>query len=487
MPPTPGTTPGAGVTVRYLSVTPPLTPTVSGSDARVPVASPDGADHLDAAPRGHGEGARARDRACRRAPRLSVRMPRHEAGLYVLGRRGRAQSAAVPLVASKAGRSAATARVLVVLPMLTWLGNSPVDDTGDGLPDTLTGGTAAELDRPLVDGLPASLGDDAALLNYLNDRHVDYQLTTDVALAEGRGPSLVDRWGVLFPDGSDFLPASARGGPHRLREGRRPRAGARHRDLRGHQCDQRLSERPGRGRPGQEQDRPVRRAARAAHSTDGALITELQDHLSLFGGTVAFTGFSQYQPIEPPAGVTGLGRRHRQRLAGDRRLPGRVRAPWFEVGLPSFGASLAHNVDSQELLGSDMARAVQALAPVSGADRLQAAAGPAPDSSPARWPAYLKRLVSSLGAYQIASILQKLLAVLLLPVYTGRIAPAGYGIVETLATFVIFASIVVRFGMIESFLRFYFADKDRPRSDALVRTVGAVPDRPRRRSPASCW
>ena len=31
---------------------------------------------------------------------------------------------------------------------------------------------------------------------------------------------------------------------------------------------------------------------------------------------------------------------------------------------------------------------------------------------------------------------------LLLPVYTGRIAPAGYGIVETLATFVIFASIV---------------------------------------------
>ncbi len=47
---------------------------------------------------------------------------------------------------------------------------------------------------------------------------------------------------------------------------------------------------------------------------------------------------------------------------------------------------------------------------------------------------------------------------LLLPVYTGRIAPAGYGIVETLATFVIFASIVIRFGVIESFLRYYFAD-----------------------------
>ncbi|MGH2861954.1 MAG: lipopolysaccharide biosynthesis protein [Solirubrobacteraceae bacterium] len=83
--------------------------------------------------------------------------------------------------------------------------------------------------------------------------------------------------------------------------------------------------------------------------------------------------------------------------------------------------------------------------------------------------AYLKRLLGALGAYQIASILQKLLAVLLLPVYTGRIAPGGYGIVETLATFVIFVSIVARFGIIESFLRYYFIDEDPARRDALVR------------------
>jgi O-antigen/teichoic acid export membrane protein len=83
--------------------------------------------------------------------------------------------------------------------------------------------------------------------------------------------------------------------------------------------------------------------------------------------------------------------------------------------------------------------------------------------------AYLKRLLGALGAYQIAGILQKLLAVLLLPVYTGRIAPGGYGIVETLATFVIFVSIVTRFGIIESFLRYYFIDEDPERRDALVR------------------
>jgi O-antigen/teichoic acid export membrane protein len=83
--------------------------------------------------------------------------------------------------------------------------------------------------------------------------------------------------------------------------------------------------------------------------------------------------------------------------------------------------------------------------------------------------AYLKRLLGALGAYQIASILQKLLAVALLPVYTGYIASSGYGIVETLATFVIFVSIVTRFGIIESFLRYYFIDEDQQRRDALVR------------------
>ena len=82
---------------------------------------------------------------------------------------------------------------------------------------------------------------------------------------------------------------------------------------------------------------------------------------------------------------------------------------------------------------------------------------------------YLKRLVSSLGAYQIADLISKVLAVLLLPLYTRYVTPAGYGIVETLATFVIFVSIVVRLGMIESFLRFYFADEDQARRDALAR------------------
>ncbi len=82
---------------------------------------------------------------------------------------------------------------------------------------------------------------------------------------------------------------------------------------------------------------------------------------------------------------------------------------------------------------------------------------------------YLKRLVSSLAAYQLADVVSKLIAVLLLPVYTRYIDPSGYGVVELLANGVIFVSIVVRFGMIEAFLRYYFTDQDQARRDALVR------------------
>ena len=82
---------------------------------------------------------------------------------------------------------------------------------------------------------------------------------------------------------------------------------------------------------------------------------------------------------------------------------------------------------------------------------------------------YLKRLVSSLAAYQVADVVSKLMAVLLLPVYTRYISPSGYGVVELLANGVIFISILVRLGMIEAFLRYYFIDADQQRRDALAR------------------
>jgi O-antigen/teichoic acid export membrane protein len=82
---------------------------------------------------------------------------------------------------------------------------------------------------------------------------------------------------------------------------------------------------------------------------------------------------------------------------------------------------------------------------------------------------YLQRLVKSLGAYQVADVVSKFIAVLLLPVYTRYISPSGYGEVELLANGVILISIVVRCGIIEAFLRFYFTDADQARRDALAR------------------
>ncbi len=82
---------------------------------------------------------------------------------------------------------------------------------------------------------------------------------------------------------------------------------------------------------------------------------------------------------------------------------------------------------------------------------------------------YLKRLVRALAAYQVADVVSKFIAVLLLPVYTRYIAPPGYGVVELLGNGVIFISIMVRFGMIEAFLRYHFADADPQRRDALAR------------------
>ena len=82
---------------------------------------------------------------------------------------------------------------------------------------------------------------------------------------------------------------------------------------------------------------------------------------------------------------------------------------------------------------------------------------------------YLKRLVRALAAYQVADVVSKFIAVLLLPVYTRYITPSGYGVVELLANGVIFLSIIVRFGIIEAFLRYYFTDEDQARRDALAR------------------
>ncbi len=75
---------------------------------------------------------------------------------------------------------------------------------------------------------------------------------------------------------------------------------------------------------------------------------------------------------------------------------------------------------------------------------------------------YLRRLATTGAAYTASSIASKFLAVFLLPLYTRYLSPTEYGAAEVMLASVVATSIVVRFGMIEAILRFYYrADVDR--------------------------
>jgi O-antigen/teichoic acid export membrane protein len=76
---------------------------------------------------------------------------------------------------------------------------------------------------------------------------------------------------------------------------------------------------------------------------------------------------------------------------------------------------------------------------------------------------YLRRLATTGAAYTAASILSKLIAVALLPLYTRYLTPADYGAAEVMFAAVVSASIVVRLGLIEALLRFYYRDDEDPR------------------------
>jgi O-antigen/teichoic acid export membrane protein len=75
---------------------------------------------------------------------------------------------------------------------------------------------------------------------------------------------------------------------------------------------------------------------------------------------------------------------------------------------------------------------------------------------------YLRRLATTGAAYTAASILSKLIAVALLPLYTRYLSPEDYGAAEVLFSAVVAASIVIRFGLIEAILRFYYKDDEDP-------------------------
>ncbi len=81
---------------------------------------------------------------------------------------------------------------------------------------------------------------------------------------------------------------------------------------------------------------------------------------------------------------------------------------------------------------------------------------------------YLRRLATTGAAYTASSVISKLIAVVLLPLYTHYLTPADYGAAEVMIAAVIATSIIVRLGIIEALMRFYYLPEED--SDEVVRT-----------------
>lgn len=191
-----------GITVRYLRARAPASPVMAGEDALVAVESA-GARFTwtvrrvgASAIRKRGSGTRSR--------RVRFAAPGGKSGLYLFEVRTRTRRTATPVVV----QSQQERNVLVVLPVTTWQGRNPVDDDGDGRPDTLTAGLATRLlARPYVkDGIPDQIRRHEALLLAQLDRDGRrYDITTDVALARGEGPQLDGHRGVIIAGDARWL------------------------------------------------------------------------------------------------------------------------------------------------------------------------------------------------------------------------------------------------------------------------------------------
>ena len=82
----------------------------------------------------------------------------------------------------------------------------------------------------------------------------------------------------------------------------------------------------------------------------------------------------------------------------------------------------------------------------------------------------LRRLGKHSAIYGFGGLVQRILAVLLLPVYTRYLSPSDYGIVETLIALTTVLVITLRLGITNAFFRFYFDSPDPAYRLVVVRT-----------------
>ncbi|MDX6699032.1 MAG: hypothetical protein QOE65_2429 [Solirubrobacteraceae bacterium] len=191
---------GPGVTVRYLAGQAPAKVVQAGGRVTVFVDS----RRLPYRWRLHRLGqTRTLARGSGRRPALRLRVPRRPSGVYLLELVAGHRRAKVPIAVNGPGRQ----RVLLVLPLMTWQGYNPVDDDGDGVPNTLTHGGPVRLVRPFA-GLgepPGFSRHGSPLLRLLDRPRQRYDLLYDAQLAD-RSPGFLRRYrGVVLAADARWL------------------------------------------------------------------------------------------------------------------------------------------------------------------------------------------------------------------------------------------------------------------------------------------
>jgi hypothetical protein len=328
LPPQPGEVPGRpGVVVRRLAVQPPLNPVRAGS--RV-------AFLVDSRGRGYrwrirriGEGAPRRKGSAEPGRPLVVRAPAGSPGSTC----SRSATAATRSASRSSSSRPERAKILVVLPAITWLGSGSLDDDGDGIPQ-LPGARDARAPGPgRSTGSPARFAEESApLLAFLDRTRVRYDVTTDLADGGDRRPE---------PDGPRGRPAGREraldppaagrpAAPLRERGGRVAAFGDRVAAPRRHRRPNRLE------RPTQPTAtdafgarlRPVRRLERpdaAHHARDDPALGLLEGVSDVVGGFRAARGVRPGQARQAAPG--GRDRAGPRRPGADRPGHGRAAGP----------------------------------------------------------------------------------------------------------------------------------------------------------------
>jgi hypothetical protein len=203
------TAPGTGVSVRPISLSGPLGVVAAGSLAHFDLGPFDRSFDFALARLGDPHVVRKGGRI---GGSFRVRIPRgSRTGVYVLRVKAGRRRASWPVAVAglpQTRRASGRPRPLVVLPSLSWQGANPIDDDFDGFADTLDDPGVVKLDRPFAHGgLPRGFQSEVApLLRFLDRAHLAYDLTTDLSLAAGDGPSLGNAPGVALAGSEHWLP-----------------------------------------------------------------------------------------------------------------------------------------------------------------------------------------------------------------------------------------------------------------------------------------